>query len=248
MKQETKWPLGRQDHIEVRIISADSRDMFKKCEKFEYDVFLNPLPDQPDVHYISPQPEERITYFDKYPYTEFIAAFLKGDDKRDVRKMKLIGTVRMVYAPHTEKMAPNLFPTVDAAEGIGIYPEKLAGLYRMNPKCIVDVSTMATCKEAKESKDPAPSKALITRAMTRLWELHPIRYGLAMNDEPFHKKMLSRGLPWKDLSPATMYWGSSTIAGIIDFYRVPKGFRRAAVLLYKARGYLTGQKAIKKEW
>ena len=71
MKQETKWPLGRQDHIEVRIISADSRDMFKKCEKFEYDVFLNPLPDQPDVHYISPQPEERITYFDKYPYTEF---------------------------------------------------------------------------------------------------------------------------------------------------------------------------------
>ena len=236
MKQETKWPLGRQDHIEVRIISADSSDMFKKCEKFEYDVFLNPLPDQPDVHYISPQPEERITYYDKYPFTEFIAAFLKEDGQRNVRKMKLIGTVRMVYAPHTEKMAPNLFPTVDAAEDIGIYPEKLAQLYRMNPRQIADISAIATCREARESKDPAPSKALITRVMTRGWELHPIRYGLAMNDEPFHKRLISRGLPWMDLSPSTMYWGSPTIAGIIDSYRIPKGFLKVAVPFHKAKG------------
>jgi hypothetical protein len=130
-------------------------------------------------------------------------------------------------------MGPGLFPTLDHAEVLRIDPEKLARILAMNPRRFIDIATMAV---SKEKRDARASKALITRIMTHVWEMPPLRYALAGIDTVFYEKLKARDLPFEDLGPSVPYWGSPTTATFIDIYRIPKGPLKLVILCYVLRG------------
>ena len=58
------------------------------------------------------------------------------------------------------------------------------------------------------------------------WTHGFVRYAFMATDTPFYKKLAKRGLPIEELGPSTMYWGSPTIATLIDSFQIPKGLQK----------------------
>lgn len=199
--------------------------LYRRCESLEYRVFV-------ESGCVEENPVGRIGEFDRYPHQAVLAA-PTGERQAPPVERRLTGAVRIIYAPHAVRMGPALFPTLDHAEELRIDPEKLTRIMAMAPRRFIDIATMSI---SKEKRDARVSKALITRIMTHLWETPPLRYALAASDTAFYRKLKARDLPFEDLGPSVLYWGSPTTAPFIDSYRIPKGPLKLVIACYVLRG------------
>ncbi len=225
MTKRGRWPYRGSDGIRVLTVTRRNDALYRQCESMEHRVFV-------ESGYVEENPAGRIGEFDRYRHQAFLAA-LTGERARPPDEWRLSGTVRMIYAPHADRMGPGLFPTLDHAEELRIVPEKLARIMAMNPRRFVDIATMCI---SKEKRDARASKALITRIMTHVWEMPPLRYALAASDTAFYGKLKARDLFFEDLGPSVPYWGSPTTATFIDSYRIPKGLLKLVIPCYVLRG------------
>jgi len=131
---------------------------------------------------------------------------------------EIAGTMRIVYAPNHSKMVFGLFPTIDAHEKLRFLPGKLDECMAMDPRQCIDIAAM-TVKEA--FRNALTSNTLITTLFREMRSTEIIRFAFAAIDTPFYSKLKSRGIPFKSLGSSTMYWGSLTTAGILDFNQIP---------------------------
>jgi len=118
-------------------------------------------------------------------------------------------------------MGPGLFPTLDHARELRIDPRRLVKLMAMDPRRFIDIATMAV---PAEGRDGRASRALITGLMRYVWGTAPLRYVLAAVDAVFYGKLKARGLPFEDLGPPVLYWGSPSTATFADARRISWGF------------------------
>jgi len=212
------WKLEKK--IAVHVVKPGD-PLWEECLMTEYQVFV-------DSQYIPENPQKRLIAYDPYTPVEFICGTV-GDE--------IAGTMRIVYAPNHSKMAFGLFPTIDAHEKLRFFPGKLDECMAMDPRKCIDIAAMVTVPKFR--RNAKASKSIITRAMIRMWERHPVRYAFAAIDTPFYERLKRRDLPWVDLSESTMYWGSMTTAGVVDSFRIPKGWQKAAFLYYRAKGFIS---------
>lgn len=212
-----KWALEDQENIKMRIVTRDHA-LWGVCESVEYEVFTDPA-----TGYYDKNDEGRIPDFDSLGRQEFVTA-MTGD--------RVVGVLRLVYSDES-RMREGLFQTYDHRNHLHVFAEMEKFLDSMDPRKIVDMSTMAVAGDIRDSR---VSKALITRTMQRIWETER-RYGLACVDTPFYRKLQSRGLDFRDLGPSTYYWGSPTMASLLDTYSIPKGLSRLFIPYCRAKGY-----------
>lgn len=182
-------------NIEIEIFSQSDKE-FKDCEFFEYSVFQK-------NQYVEANPEQRIDYFDKFESQSMIAAYIEG---------QIVAAVRMIYSSEG-KMKSHLFPTLDAIASLKhekpgesiTFPEVEAKLYALDPRHVVDISTIST-----NTPNIRPILMLFP-AIAEYMKFTNKPIGLAFNDVPFHKKMLRLGIPWNNIGPSIYYWGSDSI-------------------------------------
>lgn len=221
----SNWKIKKQSNIETIAVKQDNPELWRKCELLEYEVFL-------DAGYIDPNPDKRLVDYDIYDDAEFVASF-DGEHDKPYNERDVIGIMRNIYSPRDSKMKEGLFPTIDSAEKLGIYPEQYEKLMQMDPRTIVDTAAIAIRKDKRDSR---ASKSLISTTMFRTWQRPKARYAIGAFDTPFYDKMKERGLPWEDLSCSIMYWGSMSTAGLIDGNDILKGYQRIAIPYCKALG------------
>jgi hypothetical protein len=219
------WPIKKQENIKVIIVKPKDSGLWKLCEELEYNTFR-------ECDYVPKSPSKRIKDFDVYSPMEFLVAFV-GDNK-NYDERRIAGVVRLVYSPHAKKMDEGLFPTIDHAKELNIYPEKLEELMKMDPRTFIDISTMSISKDKRDAK---ASKALITGIMMHGWEQPRLKYALAAIDTPFYEKLKERHLPFEDIGPSTMYWGSMTTPTFINASKIPTGIEKIVIPYQKIKAY-----------
>jgi hypothetical protein len=225
MREWKNSPHGcGENGIRVVTVARHDETLYRRCGFLEYRVFV-------ESGYVKENPETRVAALDSYPHHVFMAA-LAGSRKSPPEDREVTGVMRIVYAPHADKMGPGLFPTLDHAEELRIAPEKLARIMAMDPMSFIDIATMAV---PKEKRDTQSSRALITAVIQHIRMRPPLRYALAAIDTVFYGKLKSRGLPFEDLGPSVPYWGSPSTATLGDS-RLLKGAWKPAVAGYVFRG------------
>jgi len=212
------WKLEKK--IAVHVVKPGDA-LWEDCLRTEYQVFV-------DSQYIPENPQKRLVDYDRYTHVEFLCATV-GDE--------IAGTMRIIYAPDHSKMKSGLFPTVDAHEKLRFFPGKLDDCMAMDPRQCIDIAAMVTVPKFR--RNAKASKSIITRVMTRVWGQHPLRYAFAAIDTPFYEKLKRRDLPWLDLSESAMYWGSMTTAGVIDSFKIPKGWQKMVIPFFRTKGWIT---------
>ncbi len=225
MTERVGWPGRRNNDVQVTTVARTDETLYRCCESLEYRVFV-------ESGYVEENPDGRIAALDRYPHHVFLAA-LTGD-RAFPPERRLSGVMRIITAPHARKMGPGLFPTLDHGSELRIDPEKLARIMRMDPRRFIDIATMAI---PGENRDARTSTALITELMQRVWGMPPLRYALAAIDTVFYEKLKARDLPFADLGPSVLYWGSPSTATIGDSYRALRGVRRLVMAYYRVRGW-----------
>lgn len=214
---QDKWILKNQEQVRTRIVKKGD-ELWNRCERLEYEVFV-----APDMQYYPENTDLRIPDFDHFSNQEFIAAS-KGS--------KIIGVMRLLYSD-AKHLSEGMFQTFDHREELHMFPEMVKYLESLDPRQIVDMSTMAI---TFAERDSLASKALITRTMQRIWETGR-QHALASIDTPFYRKLKSRALDFQDLGPSTFYWGSPTTACLLDTYTIPKGMSKLFIPYFKTRGF-----------
>jgi hypothetical protein len=211
--------------VQVRTVRPADGALYRRCESLEYRVFTA-------AGYVARNPAGRIDALDGYPHHAFLAA-LTGDGRRPPDEGELAGVMRIICAPRARRMGPGLFPTLDHARELRIDPRRLVRLMAMNPRRCIDIATMAV---PAEGRDGRASRALITGLMQHVRGTAPLRYALAAIDTAFYEKLKARGLPFEDLGPSVLYWGSPSTATFADACRIPRGFGILLLAYYRLRG------------
>jgi hypothetical protein len=245
-----KWTFEKANRIELRVVTRADGALWRECEKLEYGVFLN-------CGYIQLSDDQRIEKFDRYDNMEFMAAFVIENGKTQCQK-NLSGLVRVVYSSDPINSLAEQFPTLlhanlldfssrDAPDNlrlmppseeiqcIWLYSDQNDRISKLDPRRCIDLATMAILPRWRDGKT---SKALTTGVLLRGWEKPPIRYALGVMDESFFRKAIERNLPFEALGPSVMYEGSPTIPVLIDSYKIPKGFQKLILFLYRIKGHL----------
>ncbi len=215
----------KKNKIDIVIVTPKDKDLWARCEKLEYDVFLQ-------AGYIEPNPEKRIVDYDSYKEVEILAA-LWGTKNQSNKDKTLTGVYRYITGLRKDKMDFGIFPTIDAYKKLGISEDKMEMLMKLNPKKVVDTSSMAI---GEKYRDYVSSNLLWMRMFTRAWELG-IRYGVAAIDTSFFLKLKKR-FPCEEMGPPKMYWGSYTTPTFIDSYKFAKGIKRLGVYGYRVKGLI----------
>jgi len=231
------------------VVSPSDHDLWKQCERLEYDVFLR-------AGYVSKSSEARIDSFDGYEQMEFIAV-LDDEGSGSALGAGSSGVLRIVYPPEGRRIRKEWFPSLCHARRLDytfaqyrhdkslkspegdnrstyLFADAYDRIMRLDPGKCIDLSSIAISSSCRGSDVFAK---LITRTMTRTWESPPARYGLLVVDSGYCRKM-QRKLPIEDLGPPVMYWGSHSIPVIIDSCAIPKGLHKLFLFLYRAKGYL----------
>jgi hypothetical protein len=226
MKERVRWPYRDGDGVQVLTVTRRDEGLYRRCESLEYRVFV-------EAGYVEENPDGRITELDRYRHHLFLAA-LAGNGKVPHREQELSGVMRIITAPRARTMGPGLFPTLDHAKKLRIDPERLARIMMMDPRQFIDITTMAIPKEERGAR---VSRALITMSMKHVWGTPPLRYALAAIDSAFYQKLKARELPFEDLGPSVLYWGSPSTATFADSYRVLRGWWKLVTAFYVLRGW-----------
>jgi ornithine decarboxylase len=226
--------------ISIKIVQPENAELWPKCEALEYEVFHA-------EGYIESHPEKRISDFDDYSKKEFIAA-LEND--------QLVGVMRVTYSD-AGQMAKELFPTLDHAkvldysyEEAGRNPElkppyednKTLWLYSdmyekvlvLEPTNTLDLTSMAIKRNKRYS---AASKRIITQIMHRAWSQNK-KHALGAIDTPFYQKLKARSLPFMDLGPSVIYWGTPTTPALLVTQEVFTGLKKMIIHYKRLQGLL----------
>jgi hypothetical protein len=245
-----KWTFEKAKRIELQVVTKSDEWLWRECEKLEYDVFF-------DCGYIPASDDQRFNRFDRYDNMEFMAAFVIENGKTQCQK-HLSGLVRVVYSSDPIKPLAEQFPTLlharlldfssrealdnqrlkppsEETQYVWLYSDQNDRISKLDPRRCIDLATMAILPDWRDGKT---SKALTTAVLLRGWEKPPVRYALGVMDEPFFLKAIERNLPFEALGPSVMYDGSLSIPVLIDSYKIPRGFQKLILLLYRIKGHL----------
>jgi hypothetical protein len=245
-----KWIIEKAKRIKLRVVTRSDDALWRECEKLEYDVFFN-------CGYIPASDDQRFVRFDRYDNMEFMAAFVIENGKSQCQK-HLSGLVRVIYSSDPGKPLAEQFPTLldaklldfpsheavndpkliphsEDIQSLWLYSDQYDRIAKLDPRKCIDLATMAILPSRRDGKT---SKALITGVLLRGWENPPVRYALGAMDEIFFKKANERNLPFEALGPSVMYLGSPTLPVLVDSYKIPKGFQKLLIPLYRLKGHL----------
>ncbi len=252
-----KRTFEKSKRIELRFVTRSDDALWRECEKLEYDVFY-------ESGYIQASNALRIKEFDRYYKMEFVAAFLIEREKAQFEK-KLSGVTRIIYASDKRKNIKDQFPTLfhakrlnySSRESFGdlklkppsqngktlwLYSDKYDQVMKLDPHACIDLTSIAVIPNRRDGRI---SKVITLAVLLRSWEQPPIRYGFGVVDELFLKKIIERNLPFDELGPSVMYWGSPSIPTLVDSFKIPKGFQKLLIPAYRLKGHL---KHIWKRW
>ena len=245
-----KWTFEKVKRIKLRVVTKSDTALWRECEKLEYDVFFK-------SGYIPASDSQRFDKFDQFDKMEFVAAFVIENRKTQCQK-RLSGLVRVIYSSDPGKPPEEQFPTLldartldfstrEAYENpkfippeediqcLWLYSDQYDRITKLDPRKCLDIATMAILPRWRDAKT---SKNLTTGVLLRGWEKPPLRYAFGAMDEIFFKKAKERNLPFEALGPSVMYLGSPTIPVLVDSYKIPKGFQKLLIPLYRGRGHL----------
>jgi ornithine decarboxylase len=224
--------------ITIKIVQTENHDLWSKCEALEYDVFYA-------EGYVDYNPEKRIPDFDKFEKKEFIAA-LEND--------LLVGAMRVIYS-EAGQMEKELFPTLDHArildysyeasvnnpqlkppyednKTLWLYFDVYEKIRTLSPANTLDLSSMAI---KRNRRDSSASKRIITNIMYRIWSQNK-KYAFGAIDTTFYQKLKSRGLPFMDMGPSVMYWGTPTTPTLINTHEILSGYKKMIIPYMRLQG------------
>lgn len=212
---------ANQEKIKTVTITPSDKELWKKCELLEYQVFL-------DAGYIKENSHRRLVDYDRFENSEIIAV---------VSDQEIVGTWRNIFAPNERKMRKGLFPTIDSAEELRINQMHYEWLMGLNPQTIVDLSAAAIRRDFRNGKI---SNLLFQKVIRRVFGSPPLRFGLGAPDAAVLKYYKKIGFYPLELGKPTLYWGSMTTPILIDTHRVLKSFPSAIFpfLFLRTQGHL----------
>ena len=245
-----KWTFEKSKHIELQIARFSDHSLWRDCEKLEYDVFL-------ESGFVQESDDQRISLFDRYDNMEFFAAFVIDKEKAQFKK-RLSGVARVIYASDERKNINEQFPTLFHAKRLNyssreafddtkltslgednktlwLYSDEYDRVMKLDPRACIDLASIAVIPSRRDGEIP---KVITIAVLLRSWERPPIRYGFGAVDEIFLKKIIERNLPFEALGPSVMYWGSPCVATLVDSFKIPRGFQRLLIPVYRLKGYL----------
>lgn len=218
-----RWGFTKIDGYHTSFVTDKNSELWARCEALEYRTFM-------ESGYIEPNEEQRLVDYDDYLDAEFLAIFEPGAAPGEPDR--LIGAFRNIYARRETKMRPGLFPTVDSAEELKIFPEDLETIMAFDPRRVVD---MASGSILPEHRDSRVSKLMVTTNLFHFWE-QGVRHIVMCADTPIFRKFNPRGLLVKAIGPSTQYMGSLTTAMLIDTYSIAQGWHKIFIPICRAKG------------